>query len=76
MLEYTQYYGASTINLNFWLSWFFDMVSEVKLIRGHGFESQPLHPSFKVKYSVPMHIHISNPMGSHVRGRVRVHNIF
>ena len=28
MLEYIIYLGISTINLNFWLNWFFDMVLE------------------------------------------------
>ena len=40
VLEYIRYFGASTISLNFQLSWYFDMVSEASETRGYGFESQ------------------------------------
>ena len=51
LLEYITYPGTSTINLNFWLSWFLDTVSEAGVTRGHGFKSQP--PLIKVEYSAP-----------------------
>ena len=50
-LEYITYPEASTISLNFWFSWFLDMVSEANVKRGHGFESQP--PLIKVEYLAP-----------------------
>ena len=38
------------IILNFWLRWFFNMISKVSVIKNHEFEFN--HFSFKVKYSL------------------------
>ena len=52
LLDYIHIYSeASTINLSFWLSLFFDMISEANVIRGHGMNLN--HSSFIVEYAAP-----------------------
>ena len=71
---YITYSETLTISLNFWLSWFLNVVSEASVTRDHGFESQPpliQSEIFSAMYEENMcYIHNSNPKVSRLRDRL------